>query len=54
MKWARLPMISSRQVRSKPFITESTVMISQTPAAIPSTQIPVMIEMKVWRRLATR
>ena len=54
MKWARLPMISSRQVRSKPFITESTVMISHTPAAIPTTQIPVMTEMKVWRRLAIR
>ncbi len=47
-------MISSRQVRSKPFITESTVMISHTPAAIPTTQMPVMIEMKVWRRFASR
>ena len=35
VKCARLPMISSRQVRSKPFITESTVMISHTPAATP-------------------
>ena len=47
-------MISSRQTRSKPFITESTVMMSQTPAAIPTTQMPVMIEMKVWRRFAIR
>ena len=31
VKCARLPTISSRQVRSKPFITERTVMISQTP-----------------------
>ena len=54
VKWARLPMISSRQVRSKPFITESTVMISQTPAAMPTTQMPVITEMKVWRRFATR
>ena len=47
-------MISSRQVRSKPFITDSTVMISHTPAATPATQIPVITEMKVWRRFATR
>jgi len=47
-------MISSRQVCSKPFITDSTVMISHTPAAMPTTQIPVMIEMKVWRRFAIR
>ena len=47
-------MISSRQVRSNPFITESTVMMSQTPAAMPTTQIPVITEMKVWRRFATR
>ena len=47
-------MISSRQMRSKPFITESTVMISQTPAATPATQMPVITEMKVWRRFANR
>ena len=33
-------MISSRQVRSKPFITESTVMMSHTPAAMPDDADP--------------
>ena len=47
-------MISSRQICSKPFITESTMMISQTPAATPATQMPVISEMKVWRRFANR
>ena len=51
---ARFPRISSRQVRSNPFITESTTMISHTPAAIPPTQIAVMAEMNTCRRLATR
>ena len=47
-------MISSRQTLSKPFITDITTTISHTPAAMPTTQIPVTIEMKVWRRLAVR
>ena len=29
-------------------------MMSQTPAAMPMTQMPVITEMKVWRRFATR
>ena len=47
-------MISSRQVRWKPFMTESTVTISHTPAAIAATEMREITETSVWRRLATR
>ena len=35
-------------------MTESTTVITATPSATPTTQITEMIEMKVWRRRATR
>ncbi len=51
---ALAPMILSRHCSSKPFITESTVIITHTPSATPPRVITLVIEMKVCLRLAKR
>ena len=42
----------ARSSRSKPFMTEITVIITTTPKATPSIEANVMKEMKWLRRLA--
>ena len=39
----------SSHIEEKPFMTESTTVITATPSATPTTQMTEMIEMKVWR-----
>ena len=53
-KCARAPITFSSHIEEKPFMTESTTVITATPSATPTTQMTEMIEMKVWRRRATR
>ena len=44
--WEAMPRIWVRSSRSKPFITESTVIRAATPSANPSIEMRVMKEMK--------
>ncbi len=53
-KCARAPITFSSHIDEKPFITDSTTVITATPSATPTTQITEITEMNVWRRRATR
>jgi hypothetical protein len=50
--WAVIPRIRDRSSRSKPFMTDKTVMSAMTPKDTPSIEVSEMNEMKWLRRLA--
>jgi len=50
--WLAMPRMRVRSSRSKPFITDSTVISAITPMAMPSIEAREMNEMKWLRRLA--